>query len=249
MEPAGPRRVECRIAAILATDVAGCSRLIGADEEGTLGRLKALRAKLIDPKIAAHKGRIAGRPATACWSSSPALSTRCVARPRCRRRWPRAMPPLPPDHRIEFRIGINVGDIVVEDGESSATASTSRCRLKGSGRAGRTASRHAFRRCCGSPSSQITSPSPCASTGFAKLPPKIHQHQLNRPLPLPDKPLIAVLHFANMSGDQEQEYFADGMVEEIITALSRIRWLFVIARASRFTYKGQAAGTRARAPE
>ena len=82
MEPAGPARVERRLAAILAADVAGYSRLIGADEEGTLGRLKALRRELIDPKIAEHRGRIVKTPATGCWSSSPASSMRCDARPK-----------------------------------------------------------------------------------------------------------------------------------------------------------------------
>ena len=89
-------------------------------------------------------------------------------------------------------------------------------------------------------------PGRCGSTGCATLalPPKAHRRRLPPALPLPDKPSIAVLPFANMSGDPEQEYFADGMVEEIITALSRIRWLFVIARNSSFTYKGQAVDVK-----
>ena len=143
MEPAGQARVERRLAAILVADVAGYSRLIEADEEGTLGRLRVLRAEVIDPKIAGHKGRIVK----------------------------------------------TAGDGLLV--EFASVVDAVRC-----------------------------APEPA--------------------LALPDKPSIAVLPFTNMSGDPEQEYFADGMVEEIITALSRIRWLFVIARNSSFTYKGQA---------
>ena len=270
MEPAGPGRVERRLAAILAADVAGYSRLIGADEEGTLGRLKALRAEVIDPKSPSIAAASSRPPAMGSWSSSPASSTRCAARPRCRRRWPRAIPALPPDHRIEFRIGINVGDVSSRTTTSSATASTSRPASKAWPSRAASASRLAFMRRMPRPArprlrghgragAQEHRPARPGIPRVATRPARAsrrafpHAERVERQrreageapaLPLPDKPSIAVLPFANMSGDPEQEYFADGMVEEIITALSRIRWLFVIARNSSFTYKGQAVDVK-----
>jgi hypothetical protein len=115
MEPTGLTRVERRLAAILAADVAGYSRLIEADEEGTLSRLKALRAEVIDPKSPAIGAASSRPPATGFSSSSPASSTRCAAELQAAMAETNA--PLPPDRRIEFHIGINVGDIVVEDGD------------------------------------------------------------------------------------------------------------------------------------
>jgi adenylate cyclase len=249
MEAAGKARVERRLAAILAADVAGYSRLIEADEEGTLGRLKALRAELIDPNIAGHKGRIVKTIGDGLLVEFASVvdALRCAADVQAALAESNAA--LPPDRRIEFRIGINVGDIVVEDGDIFGDGVNVAARLEGLAEPGgicvsarvqedgagrldlafedigeqalkniaRTVRVYRVVTAAGSPS-------PRASSGP----------------PLPDKPSIAVLPFANMSGDPEQEYFADGMVEEIITALSRIRWLFVIARNSSFTYKGQA---------
>jgi adenylate cyclase len=249
MEPAGPARVERRLAAILAADVAGYSRLIEADEEGTLGRLKALRAEVIDPKIAGHHGRIVKTTGDGLLVEFASVvdALRCAAEMQAALAESNAS--VPPDRRIEFRIGINVGDIVVEDGDIFGDGVNVAARLEGLAEPGgicisarvredavgrldlafedmgeqalKNIARHvrAYR------------VATAAGSAFARAPPL---------LPLPDKPSIAVLPFANLSGDPEQEYFADGMVEEIITALSRIRWLFVIARNSSFTYKGQA---------
>src|SRR5260370_38004995 len=115
MEPAGPTRVERRLAAILAADVAGYSRLIETDEEGTLGQLKALRAELIDPKIAGHHGRIVKTTGDGLLVEFASVvdALRCAAEVQAAMAESNA--PLPPNRRIEFRIGINVGDIVVED--------------------------------------------------------------------------------------------------------------------------------------
>src|SRR6266481_5838450 len=126
MEPAGPARVERRLAAILAADVVGYSRLIEADEEGTLGRLKALRAEVIDPKIAHHHGRIVKTTGDGLLVEFASVvdALRCAAEVQTALAESNA--PLPQDRRIEFRVGINVGDIVVEDGTSLATALTSR---------------------------------------------------------------------------------------------------------------------------
>jgi class 3 adenylate cyclase len=124
-------RVERRIAAILATDVAGWSRLIGADEEGTLGRLKALRAEVIDPKIAGHHGRIVKTTGDGLLVEFASVvdALRCAAEVQAA--MAKGNAPLPPDHRIEFRIGINVGDIVVEDGDIFGDGVNVAARLEG----------------------------------------------------------------------------------------------------------------------
>jgi TolB-like protein/class 3 adenylate cyclase len=265
MEPAGPGRVERRLAAILAADVAGYSRLIEADEEATLGRLKALRAKLIDPKIAGHRGRIVKTTGDGLLVEFASVvdALRCAAEAQAAMAESNA--PLPADRRIEFRIGINVGDIVVEDGDIFGDGVNVAARLEGLAEPGGICvSARVQEDAAGRldlafedigeqslknivrpvrvyrvrPEGPLPSPAPRAGQGSA---PGARVGAAELPaLPLPDKPSIAVLPFQNMSGDPEQEYFADGMVEEIITALSRIRWLFVIARNSTFTYKGQA---------
>jgi adenylate cyclase len=253
-----------RLAAILAADVAGYSRLIEADEEGTLGRLKALRGEIIDQKIAGHRGRIVKTTGDGLLAefSSVVDAVRCAAEVQAALAENNVS--VPPDKRIEFRIGIHQGDIVVEDGdifgdgvnvaarleavaEPGGICVSARVREDAAGRldlafddigeqALKNISRpvRVFRI---RPQSPLPSPPPQAGEGSA------HRARVGVP-PLPDKPSIAVLPFANMSGDPEQEYFADGMVEEIITALSRIRWLFVIARNSSFTYKGQAVDVK-----
>jgi adenylate cyclase len=131
MEPAGPGRVERRLAAILAADVAGYSRLIEADEEGTLRRLKALRAEVVDPKIADHKGRIVKTTGDGLLVEFASVvdALRCAAEVQAAMAESNA--PTPPDQRIEFRIGINVGDIVVEDGDIFGDGVNVAARLEG----------------------------------------------------------------------------------------------------------------------
>ena len=131
MEPAGQGRVERRLAAILAADVAGYSRLIEADEEGTLGRLKTLRAQVIDPKIAAHRGRIVNTTGDGLLAEFASVvdASRCAAGVQAA--MAKSNAPLPPDRRIEFRIGINVGDIVVEDGDIFGDGFNVAARLEG----------------------------------------------------------------------------------------------------------------------
>ena len=238
-----------RLAAILAADVAGYSRLIGADEGGTLERLRALRRELLDPKITECKGRLVKTTGDGLLVEFASVvdALRCAV--DVQREMARRNTGVPPDNRIEFRIGINVGDIVVEDGDIFGDGVNVAARLEALAEPGGI---------CVSARVQED------ATGRLDLDfEDIGQQQLKniaRPVrayrvatsargaitrhdadpPLPDKPSIAVLPFQNISGDPEQEYFADGMVEEIITALSRIRWLFVIARNSSFTYKGRA---------
>src|SRR6516162_1789752 len=151
------------------------------------------------------------------------------------------------DRRIAFRIGVNLGDIIVEDGDIHGDGVNIAARLEGIAEPGGICiSEDAFRQVRGKVDAEFDDLGEQSLKNIARpllvyrVFPQKPTEEPTRALPLPDKPSIAVLPFANMSGDPEQEYFADGMVEEIITALSRIRWLFVIARNSGFTYKGQA---------
>jgi adenylate cyclase len=246
-------RVERRLAAVLAADVAGYSRLIGADEGGTLARLRAVRGDLIDRKIADNRGRIVKTTGDGLLVefSSVVDALRCAIEVQAGMSERNAA--VPADRRIEWRIGINVGDIVVEDGDIFGDGVNVAARLEGlaepggicvSARVQEDAAGRldlAFEDIGEQQLKNIARPVRAyrvVMSGGSALP------QPRSGLALPDKPSIAVLPFANMSGDPEQEYFADGMVEEIITALSRIRWLFVIARNSSFTYKGQAVDVK-----
>src|SRR3984893_12222641 len=248
MEPAGPACVERRLAAILAADVVGYSRMIEADEEGTLRRLKSLRAEVIDPKIAEHRGRIVKTTGDGflvrCASVGDAL--RCAAEVQAVIAESSAR--VSPDRRIELRVGIHQGDIVVEDGDIFGDGVNVAARLEGlTEQGGVCVSARVQEDAAGRLDLAFADMGEQALKNIAR-PVRVYRvvavagsasTRMNSGPPRPDKPSIAVLPFANMSGDPEQEYFADGMVEEIITALSRIRWLFVIARNSSFTYKGQ----------
>jgi TolB-like protein len=250
MEPAGQTRVERRLAAILAADVAGYSRLIEADEEGTLCRLKALRAEIVDPKIAGHRGRIVKTTGDGLLVEFASVvdAVRCAADLQAGLAERNAA--FAAECRIEFRIGINVGDIVVEADDIFGDGVNVAARLEGLAEPGGicvsarvredTAGRLdlTFEDIGEQSLKNITRPVRVYRAVTGPRPAS------KAPLALPDKPSIAVLPFQNMSGDPEQEYFVDGMVEEIITALSRIRWLFVVARNSSFTYKGQAVDVK-----
>ena len=248
MERAGQARVERRLAAILAADVAGYSRLIEVDEEGTLGRLKALRGEVIDPKIAGHHGRIVKTTGDGLLVEFASVvdALRCAAEMQAALAESNA--PLTAERRIEFRIGINMGDIVVEDGDILGDGVNVAARLEGLAEPGGICvSARVQEDATGRLALAFEDMGEQALKNIAR-PVRAYRVVMaagSVPTPassgpaLPDKPSIAVLPFANMSGDPEQEYFVDGMVEEIITALSRIRWLFVIARNSTFTYKGQ----------
>jgi adenylate cyclase len=242
-----------RLAAILAADVAGYSRLMGADEEGTLERLKALRRELIDPKIAEHRGRIVKTTGDGLLVEFASV----VDAVRCAVAVQQAMPGrntgVAADSRIELRIGINLGDVIVEGDDLDGDGVNIAARIEALADAGgvfvsNTVHDHvrdrlpfAFEDLGEQQVKNIARPVRVYRVRDAGIAAK---SQSTPTLPLPDRPSIAVLPFANMSGDPEQEYFADGMVEEIITALSRIRWLFVIARNSSFTYKGQAVDVK-----
>src|SRR5262245_16530614 len=237
-----------RLAAILAADIAGYSRLIGADEGGTLQRLRAIRDELIDPTIATHHGRLVKTTGDGLLIEFGSVidGLRCATEIQAGMAERNAM--VPPDERVEFRMGLNVGDVVVEDGDLFGDGVNVAARLEAlaepggicvSARVQEDAAGRldlAFEDLGEQQLKNIARPVRVYRVVTEARP---AMPQVSSDPPLPDKPSIAVLPFANMSGDPEQEYFADGMVEEIITALSRIRWLFVIARNSSFTYKGQ----------
>ena len=238
-----------RLAAILAADVASYSRLMGADESGTLQALKAIRAELIDPTIAAHSGRLVKTTGDGLLVefSSVIDALRCATEVQTSMAERNAS--VPAGKRIEFRIDVHQGDVVIENDDIFGDAVNIAARLEGLAEPGGICVSARVR---GDAAGKLDLA--FEDMGQQELknigrPIRAYRLAMERradaadepaPLPLPDKPSIAVLPFANMSGDPEQEYFADGMVEEITTALSRIRWLFVIARNSSFTYKGQA---------
>jgi TolB-like protein/class 3 adenylate cyclase len=242
--------VERKLAAILAADVAGYSRLMGADEEDTHERLKAHFTQLLDPKIREHRGRTVKNTGDGLLAEFASV----VDAVRCAVEVQRAMAErnaeVPAAKRIEFRFGIHQGDIIVEEGDIFGDGVNLAARLEGlaepggicvSGRVRADAAGKvdvAFDDLGEQSLKNIARPLRVFAVRIGAGAKIMSVEKL--PLPLPDKPSIAVLPFQNMSGDPEQEYFADGMVEDIITALSRIRWLFVIARNSSFTYKGQA---------
>src|SRR6201988_3043457 len=243
-------RVERRLAAILAAEVAGYSRLMGVDEEGTLARLKALRRELADHKIKEHRGRIVKTTGDGMLVEFASVvdALRCAVEVQQALRERNAG--IAADSRIELRIGINLGDVIVEPDDIYGDGVNIAARVEALADAGGVFVSNTVY-------DQVRDRLPFVFEDLGEQqvkniarPVRVYRIREAAPkapaqpvLPLPDKPSIAVLSFANMSGDPEQEYFADGMVEEIITALSRIRWLFVIARNSTFTYKSRAVGT------
>jgi len=246
-------RLERRLAAILAADVAGYSRLTGADEEGTLARLRALRQELVDPVIAAHRGRtfkLMGDGRIVEFAS-------VVDALRCALEVQRSMKlrsaKMAPDQRIEFRVGIHLGDVMVEsDGDLMGDGVNIAARLEGIAEPGGIAiSEDAYRQVQDKIAADFVDLGEQTLKNIAR-PLRVYRVDAGAGaapssapvLALPDKPSIAVLPFQNMSGDAEQEYFCDGMVEDIITGLSRFKWLFVIARNSSFAYKGKSPDIR-----
>jgi TolB-like protein/class 3 adenylate cyclase len=244
--------VQRRLAAILAADVAGYSRLTGADEEGTLARLRALRRELIDPAISGARGRVVKTMGDGILIEfqSAVDAVRCAV--EVQRGMVARNGGLAPENRIEFRVGIHVGDVVVDGTDLLGDGVNIAARLESlSETGGISISEDTWRQVQGKVAVDFVDLGEQALKNIAR-PVRVYRvalgggvAQAGRPsLALPDKPSIAVLPFTNMSGDPEQEYFTDGMVEDIITGLSRIRWLFVIARNSSFAYKGKSPDIR-----
>jgi adenylate cyclase len=251
------RKVERRLAAILAADVVGYSRLVGEDEEGTLERVKVLRRTVADPKIKEHRGRVVRTMGDGLLVEFASVvdAVRCAV--EIQREMALRDTDLPADRRIEFRIGINLGDIIKDGREIYGDGVNVAARLEALATPGgicvsrvvrdqvRDKLGFAFDDRGEQQVKNIARPVRVFDVSMAGETMTLTPDAAARaPLSLPGKPSIAVLPFQNMSGDPEQEYFADGMVEEIITALSRIRWLFVIARNSSFTYKGRSVGVK-----
>jgi adenylate cyclase len=249
-------RVERRLTAIVAADVAGYSRLTGANEEGTLAQLKAHRRALVDPKISEHRGRIVKTTGDGMLVefASAVDAVRCAV--DIQRGMIERNAEVPQEKRIEFRIGINVGDIIIDSGDIFGDGVNVAARLEGIAEPGTTfisgtaydqvrdKIAHGFDDLGEQSLKNIARPVRVYRVRSDATSGESSAHSAKPALALPDKPSIAVLPFQNMSGDPEQEYFADGMVEEITAAVSRVKSFFVIARNSAFTYKGKAVSVR-----
>jgi len=248
-----PTKVSRRLVAVFAADVEGYSRLMGADEVGTLKGLTERRA-ILDRFIEEHGGRIANTAGDSVLAEfgSAVDAVQCAVEAQAS--LTEANSSLPPEQRINFRIGIHVGDVMVRAGDLFGDGVNIAARLQALAQPGGIC-------VSGTTYEQVRKVLPIAFADLGLQQVKNIEDPIRayaarelaeairsaavaedslRPLPLPDKPSIAVLPFENMSGDPEQDYFADGMVEEIITALSRFKTLFVIARNSSFTFKGKA---------
>jgi adenylate cyclase len=254
MQDRGRDRLERRLAAIMAADVAGYSRLMEADEEGTLERLKQHGREMVDPKIAEHRGRIVKTTGDGLLAEFVSVvdAVRCAV--ELQRGMAARNAAVPATQRIEFRIGINLGDIIIDQGDIFGDGVNLAARLEALAEPG------------GICVSGIVRDEVRDKVDFAfedigdkhvkNIARLVHAHRIRiepkagaaQPaalalpgitLALPDKPSIAVLPFTNMSSDPEQDFFGDGISEDIITALSRYPSLFVIARNSCFTYKGR----------
>jgi adenylate cyclase len=246
--------VERRLAAILAADVAGSCRLMGADEEGTLAQLRALRKTLFDPKIGDHRGRIVKNTGDGALVEFASVVDAVRCADEIQRSVAEQNTDVPQDKRIEFRIGIHVGDIIIADDDIFGDGVNIAVRLEGIAEPGGICiSDDAHRQVRGKLESTLEDMGSQSLKNIAE-PMRVWSIRRNSvsalvipaypssghaALPLPDGPSIAILPFQNMSGDPDQDYFADGMVDEITTALSRFKSLFVIARNSSFTYKGK----------
>lgn len=251
-------RVQRRLAAILASDVVGYSRLMAADEAGTLARLRALRKDLTDPIIAEHGGRtvkLMGDGALVEFTSVVDAVECAIAMQRA---MGEAVAGQPEDQRITLRIGIHLGDIIIEGEDLYGDGVNIAARLEGIAQPGGIViSEDAWRQVEGKVAATFVD---IGEQSLKNIPRPLRVYRVEHaefrttsrdapPLAIPDKPSIAVLPFQNMSGDGEHEFFSDGMAEDIITALSKMRWFFVIARNSTFAYKGKSPDIRQVAQE
>ena len=248
-------RVDRRLAAILAADIAGYSQLMGVDEEGTLRQLKAHRKELIDPKITEHRGRIVKTTGDGMLVEFVSVvdAVRCAV--DIQRSMIERNAEVPTETRIQFRIGINVGDIISDENDIYGDGVNVAARLEAlADPGGIDVSRNVHDQVRDKLSFSFEDMGEQIVKNIAR-PISVHRIDLTEnnglgvvrstaAVPKPElassRPSIAVLPFANMSGDPEQEYFADGISEDIITDLSKLHWFFVIARNSSFAYKGKA---------
>ena len=248
-------RVERRLAAILAGDIAGYSRLMGADEEGTLRRLKDLRASFLHPKVAEHRGRIVKTTGDGVLIEFPSVldAVRCAV--EIQRGMAERNAEVPPDRRIELRMGINLGDIIIEADDIYGDGVNVAARLETLAEPGGICISRVVRDQVRDRLDVVLADLGEQSVKNIARPVRVYRVELasrasaphaggalatHSPPAISERPSIAVLPFQNMSSDPEQEYFVDGIVEDIITGLSRIKWLLVVARNSTFVYKGRA---------
>jgi TolB-like protein len=240
-----------RLTAIFAADVAGYTRLTGLDEEGTHVRLKEHLRLLIDPKIAAHRGRIVKDTGDGLLAefSSVVDATRCAL--DVQRGMEARNSDIPPDQRTEFRIGINVGDVIEDNGDIFGDGVNIASRLEAIAKPGGICISDDAYRQLRDRLDVVFDDAGEQSLKNIERPVRVFRVVDHVPagrqrptLAMPDKPSIAVLPFQNLSTDPEQEYFADGIVEDITMALSRFSELFVIARNSSFQYKGKVIDVR-----
>jgi adenylate cyclase len=253
-----PTKVSRRLVAVFAADVEGYSRLMGADEVGTLRGLTERRA-ILDRLIGDHGGRIANTAGDSVLAEfgSAVDAVQCAV--DAQTALAEANASVAPERRISFRIGVHIGDVLIRAGDLFGDGVNIAARLQSVAKPGSVC-------ISGATYDQVRKALPMTFVDLGvqqvkNIQEPIRAYQVGEPSktrdaaptsatdaesapPLPDKPSIAVLPFENMSGDPEQEYFADGMVEEIITALSRFKWLFVIARNSSFTFKGKAVDVK-----
>lgn len=261
-------REQRRLAAIVAADVVGYSRLMGRDESGTLARLREHRKQRLEPVLARHGGRLVKLTGDGALVEFPSAVDALGAAIEFQQAMAEANRDQPEDTRIVFRIGLHLGDLIVDGDDLYGDGVNVAARLEAEAPAGgivisRNVHDAVARRIKAKfddlgilalknieqptqafgvtwdPSDWKVSEAAIAAPLIGAIPPTS-----DAPLALPDKPSIAVLPFQNMSGDPEQEYFADGIAEDILTGLSRHRWLFVIARNSSFTYKGRSIDVR-----
>jgi TolB-like protein/class 3 adenylate cyclase len=246
----GRERVDRRLAAILAADVAGYSRLMGEDEEGTLAALKAIRRELADPRIAEHRGRIVKTTGDGLLVEFPSVvnAVRCAV--ELQREMSLRNDGVAQEPCIKFRIGINLGDIIIDEHDIYGDGVNVAARLEALAEPGGICVSRVVRDQVRDKLDFVFEDLGEQQVKNIARPVRVYRIPLVETartkalLPLPDKPSLAVLPFQNMTGDAEQDYFVDGIVEEITTAISRLPWLFVIARNSSFTYKGKAVDVK-----
>lgn len=248
--------MERRLVAIMMTDIVGYSRLMGLDEEGTVSRQKAHRDEVFDPKITQHGGRIVKSTGDGLLVefSSVVDAVNCAI--EAQRELAGCDSEVPTEKQVHYRIGINLGDIIIDgddilgDGVNIAARLESLAEPGGicvSGNVHEQVKKRinvGFQDLGEQKLKNITDPTRAYKILMNYRKPKFSDAAGGGHLALPDKPSIAVLPFENLSGDPEQEYFADGMTEDIIAGLSKFHWLFVIARNSSFAYKGKSPDVR-----
>ena len=244
-------RIERRLTAILAADIAGYSRLMGAHEEATLAQMKTHRSALVDPKIEEHRGRIVKTTGDGLLVEFASVvdAVRCAV--DVQRGMVARNAEIANDRRIEYRMGVNVGDIIIDGGDIFGDGVNVAARLEGLAKPGGICvSARVQEDVRGKLDIAFADEGELQLKNIAR-PVRVYRVQLSVPasatrtaLPIPDKPSIAVMPFESLSADADQSYLADGIVEAITAELSRIRSFFVIARNSAFTYKGRATNVR-----